>query len=75
MPFRRRKVSEIFEEMNAGEDGLSNLLDEFNEDELIAFANGNKKNLEAEYNGVKVRDSIKAKLAEILKKKEQGLLP
>ena len=73
MPFRRRKVSEIFEEMNAGEDGLSNLLDEFTDDEIIAFANGPKKNLEAEFKGVKVGDSIKAKLLEILKKKEQGL--
>lgn len=66
--FKRKKMTEILNELGGGDDGLDNLLDEFNDDELLRFAASNADK-EQVFNGKTIDQSLVERLKEIKRQK------
>ena len=67
IPFKRRKLSEVFESLNAGADGLSNLMSEFSGDELKQMASSK---IDGEYEGEKLWKLVDK---ELQRRKKDGI--
>ena len=71
--FKRKKMSEILEELGAGEDGLGSLMDEFTRDDagqLLTYLEKGGDALQQVYKGESVETSILKKIDEILAETE-----
>ena len=71
--FKRKKMSEILEELGAGEDGLGSLMDEFTRDDagqLLTYLEKGGDALQQVYKGETVETSILKKIDEILAETE-----
>ena len=73
--FRKKKMSELLEELNISQNPLEDLLSEFEgdagTDQLIEFSDSKNPALNEEYNGVSVRQLLVDELTKRRQKKER----